>query len=597
MSLLCCAIIGLFMPARQADSIKPELSVILISHSMRREIPRSVASFSVPYQRNVRREQYEVILVDNGSECPWVPNDFTNEEVDLRVLNLGEEALPSPARAANRGIVAARAPLIGVLVDGARLASPGLVDAVLRAARLYPRPVIATAGFRLGLEHQASSVGKSYTQDTEDRLLASIAWPADGYRLLDISVSEGSCPDGWFQPLAESSAVFLTAELWKELDGFDEILPGRGPVNLDLYQRALELSDTQLIQIVGEGTFQQFHGACFSQPEENRSAEWAEDYRRVRGRDYTARRPVSAVYFASVGFHTGGHPQHGVRTLQPSASATAAADYIGILEQAILNETNLELELAFLRARDAARGRVPYDERELLDVAASMPEKLARLREVRTEGRLLDGDLTNMPQGYTMIGRRRMDNIRFCVETTLHDGIPGDLIECGVWKGGACIFMRGILKAHGATDRTVWVADSFCGLPDPDPQTDEGLDLSADRFPQLAVSLAAVQRNFERFGLLDGQVRFLPGWFSETLPSAPLERIAVLRLDGDLYSSTMDILTNIYDKISPGGFVIVDDYGVIPQCARAIDEFRAARGITTPIERVDCTGVFWRKES
>jgi glycosyltransferase involved in cell wall biosynthesis len=586
-----------FMPVPQVDIFKPELSIILISYNMRREIPRALRSFSVPYQRNVQREQYEVILVDNGSERPWASDDFSDLDVGLRVLNLAGEALPSPARAANRGIAAARAPLIGVLIDGARLVSPGLFDSVLRAARLYPRPIIATANFHLGVEHQYISVRRGYTPETEDRLLASIDWPADGYCLLDISVFDGSCADGWFQPLAESNALFLPSELWNELGGFDEAfqLPGGGLLNLDLYQRALELRDTRLVQIIGEGNFHQLHRTVSSDSVENRWAEWAHDYRQIRGREYAVRRS-SAVYFGSIGLHGVGHLDHSVKRLQQRASGSAAADYIEILEKSLLNETNLELELAFLRARDAARGRVPYDERELLDVAASMPQRLALLREFRAEGRLLDGDLANMPQGYTMIGRRRMDNLRFCIETVLYDAIPGDLIECGVWKGGACIFMRGILKAHGVTDRIVWVADSFRGLPDPDPQTDDDLDLSEDRFPQLAIPLAAVQKNFELFGLLDDQVRFLPGWFSETLPSAPLERIAVLRLDGDLYSSTVDILTNVYDKVSPGGFLIVDDYGVLPQCARAVDEFRAVRGITTPIEPVDCTGVFWRKE-
>ncbi len=583
-----------FMPA---PLVKPELSIILISYNMRREIPRTLRSFSVPYQRNVARRQYEVILVDNGSERPWAPEDFSDLDLDLRILNLAGEALPSPARAANRGIGAARAPLIGVLIDGARLVSPGLFDSVLRAASLYPRPIIATADFHLGFEQQSLSVRKGYAPETEDRLLASIDWPTDGYRLLDISVFNGSCADGWFQPSAESNALFLPSELWDELGGFDEAfqLPGGGLLNLDLYQRALELGDTRLVQIIGEGTFHQLHRTVSSDLVENRRAEWSHDYRRIRGREYAVPRS-SAVYFGSIGLHGVGHLDHSVKRLQQRASGSAVADYIEILERALLNETNLELELAFLRARDAARGRVPYDERELLDVATSMPQKLALLQEFRTEGRLLDGDLSNMPQGYTMIGRRRMDNLRFCIESVLHDAIPGDLIECGVWKGGACIFMRGILKAHGVTDRTVWVADSFRGLPDPAPQTDDDLDLSGDRFPQLAIPLASVQKNFERFGLLDDQVRFLPGWFSETLPSAPLERIAVLRLDGDLYSSTMDILTNVYDKVSPGGFLIVDDYGVLPQCARAVDEFRAVRGITTPIERVDCTGVFWRKE-
>jgi len=138
------------------------------------------------------------------------------------------------------------------------------------------------------------------------------------------------------------------------------------------------------------------------------------------------------------------------------------------------------------------------------------------------------------------------------------------------------------------------VVDSFCGLPAAGPH-DEGLDLSRDRFPQLAISVERVKAHFDLFGLLDGQVEFLPGWFSDTLPRAPIERIAVLRLDGDLYSSTMEALTNLYDKVSPGGFIIIDDYGALPQCARAVEEFRAARGVTAPIDPIDATGVFWRK--
>jgi O-methyltransferase len=221
-------------------------------------------------------------------------------------------------------------------------------------------------------------------------------------------------------------------------------------------------------------------------------------------------------------------------------------------------------------------------------------ELRAKLAEARTLGRFVDRTFANMPQCYTLIGRKRMDHLQLCVETVLKQGVPGDLIECGVWKGGACIFMRGILRAHGVTDRNVWLADSFQGLPTPGAP-DEGLDLSQAACPQLAISLDRVKSYFQLFDLLDDQIRFLPGWFSETLPSAPIDRLAVLRLDGDLYSSTMDVLDNLYDKVSPGGFVIVDDYGALPQCARAIDQFRATRGITAQIEPIDWTGVFWRK--
>ena len=155
--------------------------------------------------------------------------------------------------------------------------------------------------------------------------------------------------------------------------------------------------------------------------------------------------------------------------------------------------------------------------------------------------------------------------------------------------------MRGLLKAYDVTDRRVWVADSFRGLPPPDAEKypqDRGLHL--EQYEELAVSLAEVQRNFERYGLLDDQVRFLEGWFRDTLPRAPIEKLAVMRLDGDLYESTMDGLTNLYDRLSPGGYVIVDDYS-IPACRLAVEDFRRARGLTEEIVQIDWTGVFWRR--
>jgi hypothetical protein len=139
-------------------------------------------------------------------------------------------------------------------------------------------------------------------------------------------------------------------------------------------------------------------------------------------------------------------------------------------------------------------------------------------------------------QADTMIGLKRLDNIQFCVENVLKDDIPGDLIETGAWRGGACIFMRAILAAHGITNRRVFVSDSFEGLPKPDanryPQ-DRGDKHFIERF--LAVSQEEVEQNFRKYGLLDEQVVFLKGWFKDTLPSAPIEKLAVMRLDGDMY--------------------------------------------------------------
>jgi O-methyltransferase len=199
----------------------------------------------------------------------------------------------------------------------------------------------------------------------------------------------------------------------------------------------------------------------------------------------------------------------------------------------------------------------------------------------------------------SMIGLRRMDNIQQCVETVLEDEIPGDLIETGVWRGGATIFMRGILKAYGDETRTVWAADSFQGLPAPDPARFPA-DTGDTFFKQsgLAVGVDQVKHNFSRYGLLDDQVKFLVGWFKDTLPTAPIEQLSVMRLDGDLYESTWQAIEALYPKLSPGGFCIVDDYGdLVAQCQRAIHDYRDAHGITEEIVDVDGFGAYWRKNS
>ena len=205
----------------------------------------------------------------------------------------------------------------------------------------------------------------------------------------------------------------------------------------------------------------------------------------------------------------------------------------------------------------------------------------------------------DLPAGAeTMVGLKRLANIRECVETVVRDGVPGDLVETGVWRGGASIFMRGVLAAHGVTDRTVWVADSFAGLPPPDAERYPA-DAGDDHWtrPELAIGLEQVQANFAKYGLLDDQVQFLKGWFKDTLPTAPIEQVAVARLDGDLYESTMDALNALYAKVPAGGLVIIDDYGAIDACRKATDDFRAEHGIDDELVQVDWTGYYWRRSA
>jgi len=182
------------------------------------------------------------------------------------------------------------------------------------------------------------------------------------------------------------------------------------------------------------------------------------------------------------------------------------------------------------------------------------------------------------------------------VQQTLDENVPGDYIETGVWRGGCCIMMRGVLAANGTKGRKVYVADSFAGLPPPKP----------DQYPkdrgdkhylnsELAVSIDQVRANFDRYGLLDDQVVFIEGFFENTLPGLAAGQFAIIRLDGDMYESTMTALDALYPKLAAGGFVVIDDYGALSNCRAAVDEYRSKLGITSPMIEIDWTGIFWRK--
>jgi len=197
----------------------------------------------------------------------------------------------------------------------------------------------------------------------------------------------------------------------------------------------------------------------------------------------------------------------------------------------------------------------------------------------------------------TMIGVKRMDNIEYCVKTVVAENIEGDLIETGVWRGGATIFMKALLSALGDTKRNVWVADSFAGLPKPNKEK-----YKADEFDEhykvteLAIALETVKYNFQKYDLLDERVKFLKGWFKDTLPSAPIKSLSVLRLDGDMYESTMDGLRNLYPKLTSGGFIIIDDYEAVNGCKQAVLDYRAEQSITETITVIDRSAVYWRKK-
>ena len=285
-------------PLSRSDT--PKLSVIVIGHNMPRELPRTIRSLSPAMQRDIEPGDYEVILIDNGSTQ-------TCDEDELRRLLPGlgvhrmQNATVSPVPAINFGLTVARGDLVGVCIDGARMASPGLLSKALAASRLHRRPVIGTISFHLGPEPQMESIKHGYNQAIEDELLAGSGWEADGYRLFTISVFAGSSGGGWFELPAESNAFFLRAEHWRALGGWDEgfVTPGGGFVNLDTWARVCADPTGELIMLLGETTFHQFHGGIATNSLDPPQALFHDEYVRLRGRAYE--RPTrQPLYFGTL---------------------------------------------------------------------------------------------------------------------------------------------------------------------------------------------------------------------------------------------------------------------------------------------------------
>lgn len=279
---------------------QPAVSIVLVSYNMRRELPRTLLSLCPPYQTDIARADIEIILMDNGSDQPPTLADVAHLNADIRIVQQAQPSV-SPVSAINHGLSLARAPLIGVWIDGARLASPGLIAACRSAATLHPRPVVATLNYQLGPTLQFDSMRHGYDRQAEDHLLDTIDWPQAGYRLFDVATSElRGGPEG---PMLESNALFLPRPLWDELSGYDPafVEPGGGVVNPDTYLRACALPDVQQIRIVGEGTFHQIHGGVSTSTPESAMAvlqTGSRLYRQRRGRPLATMRDPGWLYDA-----------------------------------------------------------------------------------------------------------------------------------------------------------------------------------------------------------------------------------------------------------------------------------------------------------
>lgn len=277
--------------AQLADGVerKPSLSVVVVVYNMPREAPRTLLSLSATYQRHIDADDYEVIVVDNGSNPPFDPNEIAGLSGNFRLIRI-DPAPPSPAQAINRGLAEARGDIIGVMIDGARIVTPGLLHFARHGAGLYDKAVVATLGWYLGYDFQRSSIKRGYNQAREDALLDFIDWPSDGYRLFEVGAMDESSVDGWFQPIGESNGLFLRRELWELIDGVDERFddPGGGIINYDTLCRVLECPDAEFVILLGEATFHQLHGGVATNAPQERQRDnltrWYSQYEAIRGR-------------------------------------------------------------------------------------------------------------------------------------------------------------------------------------------------------------------------------------------------------------------------------------------------------------------------
>lgn len=277
---------------------RPRLSVVVVVYDMAREAVRTLQSLSPAYQIGVAEHEYEVILVDNGSPTP-LGEDTVRRFGKHFHYHYIKDASPSPAAAVNFGVQHSRGNLINIMVDGARMVTPGLLKYTLLAFEIYDDPTVTALGWHLGPDRQQKSILEGYSKEIEDDLLRKIGWPQFGYQLYTIATLGGSSKDGCFSEISESNTIGVSKRTFEELNGYDTDfdLPGGGLVNLDFYKRAAERPNTSLVCLIGEGSFHQIHGGAStgitSDQLHAKSAKWIANYKEIRGVAFSAPRKPS----------------------------------------------------------------------------------------------------------------------------------------------------------------------------------------------------------------------------------------------------------------------------------------------------------------
>lgn len=265
----------------------PQLSVVLVVYDMPEQAYNTIRSLSPGHQRGVAAGQYEIVVVENGSESLLDPATVRSIAANARYV-LREERGTSPAAAVNDGILRARGRWVAVMVDGARMVTPGVVQGILLGQRLGRGTLVSVPGYHLGDQLHQDAARSGYSADEEQQMLAAMGWLEDGYRLFQRAVLSASCRDGYLRPLGESNCIALSRRDFRRVGRFDEafVTLGGGFVNLDFYRRAVDAC-RRLVVLPGEGTFHQFHGgATTGAPAVDRDAlldDMRAEYQRIRG--------------------------------------------------------------------------------------------------------------------------------------------------------------------------------------------------------------------------------------------------------------------------------------------------------------------------
>lgn len=278
------------------------MSIVVIAHNMRRELPRTLYTLSSRYQLDFENSRYEIIVVDNYSSEPLLVNPLDFDIPNIRFVSCPGPVSRSPAGAINYGVKLSSGELVMLCIDGARMLSPRILSLAHQALNARSNSIVVTLGWHLGPKSQSLSIDDGYNQVAEDNLLSSVDWRSNGYDLFKISSPAASSIGGWFRPISESNCICMSRSTYDALNGYDEsfVSPGGGLVNLDFYRRACELVN-DVVVLLGEGTFHQFHGGVSTNVPKKNSPfrEFHDEYVSLRGYPF-ARPSIEPVYWGSM---------------------------------------------------------------------------------------------------------------------------------------------------------------------------------------------------------------------------------------------------------------------------------------------------------